>query len=151
MTDVVQPEVNKPLPSAAEVAAGVLAELRTATAVPDTTKDEAAAFALEAERSRLKEELDARRQDRGERKAVGHRLIGTVQAWLIGVFLLLLWQGFGSKIGFFSLPETTLNTLLVTTTVNLIGLLYVIARYLYNQKWIPDSSPQKLHSPKPPA
>lgn len=98
----------------------------------DTSKEEAKY--LEVEKAR--ESVLSIKQDRLERKNFAGRLLSLVVAWLIGVFVLLVWQGFGSKIGFFSLPESVLHTLLATTTINLIGLLYVVSRYLFNDKRI---------------
>lgn len=53
------------------------------------------------------------------------------QFWMIAVVLLLVWQGFGSKIGFFHLSDSVLITLLTTTTANVLGLFYLALKYLY--------------------
>lgn len=132
-------------PSAAELGSPIEVQAKESSAAESAYDIEVGMLELAG----LKEKLLAQEQDRQQRKSIGQRLIGIVQAWLIGVFLLLLWQGFGSKIGFFGLPESVLNTLLVTTTVNLVGLLYVIARYLYNDKWIPHGKLLQKPDPKP--
>jgi len=122
-------------------------ELPSAPAMQEAVARELQQFEHLASYSRLEEELLSRQQDRGERKAVGQRLVGIVRAWLVGVFVLLMAHGLGSASGVFALPEVVLNTLLVTTTVNLIGLLYVIARYLYNDKWIPGLRTREAKPP----
>lgn len=118
--------------------------------------DSGQAYALEKkslQMDALKEKLEGLIQDRTERKEVGRKLIRLVNWWLLGVFVLLFCHGIGSQpdgsqIPKFEIPEAVLNTLLVTTTANLIGLLYVIAKYLYHEKRIdPDA---KDDAPTPP-
>lgn len=130
------------LPTGDELKLAAEVQVAESAGAADSAEAEAAQFELTAQKGRLAEELASRKQDREERKAVGGRLVTLVQAWLIGVFLILFWQGFGSRIGFFGLSDGVLKTLLVTTTANLIGLLFVIARYLYNEKRIPQDNGQ---------
>ena len=83
------------------------------------------------------------RQDRSERKDYARRLFSMMACWLFGVFLILFWQGFGSKIGFFSLDSKVLVTLLAGTTANVLGLFLLVNRYLFSEKRITDENGAK--------
>lgn len=84
------------------------------------------------------EESEGQRQR--HREIVTPALRNIAQMWIIAVILLLIWQGFGSRIGFFHLSDKVLITLLVTTTTNVLGLFYLAIKYLYAN---PDFKPPK--------
>lgn len=65
------------------------------------------------------------------REAMTPALRNIAQGWIIAVVMILIWQGFGSKIGFFHLADSVLVTLLTTTTVNILGLFWISLNYLY--------------------
>jgi hypothetical protein len=67
------------------------------------------------------------------------------QGWVIALILIMIWQGFGSKIGFFSLSDAVLIAFLTTSTANILGLFYIAVRYLYAT---PDFKSPRLHRQK---
>jgi hypothetical protein len=57
------------------------------------------------------------------------KIFWAVIIWLFSVLGLLLLEGF--HIGGFLLSDTIIVAFLTTTTVNVLGLLYIVARWLY--------------------
>lgn len=70
-------------------------------------------------------------QRRRHREVLTPQLQIVAQGWMIFVAVVLIWQGFGSRIGFFNLSDKVLITLLTTTTINVLGLFLVALSYLY--------------------
>ena len=66
----------------------------------------------------------AEAQRQRHREAMTPALRNMVQGWIIAVVMIPIWQGFGSKTGFFHLSDSVLITLLITTTVNILGLFF---------------------------
>lgn len=55
--------------------------------------------------------------------------------WLTSVLLILATQGLSEgRLHFFQLSDGVLVALLGTTTVNVVGLFYVVAKYLFPDK-----------------
>ena len=71
-------------------------------------------------------------QDRQERLKYAERLFSLVSGWLAGVGLIILFEGF--HYNYFNLSDSVLLALLGTTTVNVLGLFYVVTRYLFPSK-----------------
>lgn len=70
------------------------------------------------------------------KRRYARRLFRLLRWWSITVFVLLFVDGF--DVGLFDLSDGVLITLLGTTTANIIGLFFVVARYLF-----PDSKADK--------
>lgn len=73
-------------------------------------------------------------QDIKERKIYARRAFCLVSAWLAGVFFLLLLQGFLSSSGVFDLADAVLLAVVGGTTLNVIGIFLVVARYLFPKR-----------------
>lgn len=73
-------------------------------------------------------------QDMGERKKYAGRIFSLLAFWLVGIFLLLLMQGVLSPHKWFALSDGVLIAAIGGTTVNVIGIFVVVARYLFPQR-----------------
>jgi len=77
-------------------------------------------------------ELTSFRQDVEERKKYAHRTFCLIAAWLVGVFILLLLQGFsGINQKSFVLDKTVLLAVLGSTTINVLGIFITVMHYLF--------------------
>lgn len=76
-------------------------------------------------------------QDIAERKKYAHFFFLLACSWLVAICVFLLLQGFGS-VWFgrfpFKLSESVLLALIGSTTVNVLGILYVVANYLFPKR-----------------
>lgn len=73
---------------------------------------------------------DKLENDNEARKRFGDWIFTIVVIWLFFVLLILVSVGNGT----FKFDNSVLITMLTTTSVNIIGLLLVVARYLFNEK-----------------
>jgi hypothetical protein len=73
-------------------------------------------------------------QDTSERKKYAGRIFYLLSIWLIGIFFLLLLQGFLSPRDVFNLDKSVLLAAIGGTTLNVIGIFIVVARYLFPQR-----------------
>ena len=91
---------------------------------------------LRVEVEKLRAELDSFRQDVRERKTFAPKLYALTCCWLCSVVVIILMQAFseGNSRHFFRLSDSVLIALLGTTTVNVIGLFYAVAKYLFPEK-----------------
>jgi hypothetical protein len=122
-------------------------------AVPVDNKPDAATLlglqqlndaSLAVEIEKLRAELDSFRQDMAQRKQYAPRLFVLTCCWLGAVAAILLLQGFSAgTTHFFSLGNEVLIAILGTTTINVIGLLYVVAKYLFSNPTQNEPSSQK--------
>jgi hypothetical protein len=72
------------------------------------------------------------KQDIEERKTYARRIFGLICSWVAGLFLLLAAQGLGQWWWLkFSLPHPVLLAAIGSTTVNVLGLFYIVAHYLF--------------------
>lgn len=74
-------------------------------------------------------------KDINARETYAFRLFVVAVAWIIGVFVVILCQGFlshGLK-PIFSLSDTVLIAFIGGTTVNVLGLLAIVVRYLFHR------------------
>lgn len=107
-----------------------------------------------AEADKAEEQVRNLQQDREERQKYAKNLFHVICAWLIGIYSILLFNGFNdSTVHFktddiplikrvvilpkFQLSDTVLLALIGGTTVNVLGLFVIVANYLF-------------HKPKPP-
>jgi hypothetical protein len=77
-------------------------------------------------------------QDIAERKKYAGRIFYLISLWLIGIFLILILQGFGSNSHWFALSEAVVIAAIGGTTINVIGIFIVVAKYLFPKR---DSDP----------
>lgn len=77
-------------------------------------------------------ELTGLKQDIAQRKDYAEKIFKLVCVWLLVVLILLILQGF--NIRGFSLDEAVLLAVIGSTTINIIGLFYVVANYLFPKK-----------------
>ena len=73
-------------------------------------------------------------QDIGERKRYAKRIFYLVSLWLAGVFILLIFQCFLSPWHVFALSDNVLMAAIGGTTINVIGIFVVVARYLFPRR-----------------
>ncbi len=89
------------------------------------------------ENSRLAEELVGLRQDTAERKKYAARFFHLSCAWILIITGILLLQGFGAfwfgKFPF-KLSEPIVLATIGSTTVNILGILYIVANYLFPKR-----------------
>ncbi|NQS97030.1 MAG: hypothetical protein HQ591_01105 [candidate division Zixibacteria bacterium] len=71
------------------------------------------------------------RQDIGERLKYSGKIYILIVFWLIGIFIIILLQGFGSKYEFFSLDNKVLLTVICGTTINIIAIFLIVVNYLF--------------------
>ena len=76
---------------------------------------------------RYRQETERLRREETLRTTVAAAILFVVGAWLACVFALLAWLGHGEA----RLSDAVLIALLTTTTINVIGLLYTVVRYLF--------------------
>lgn len=78
-------------------------------------------------RASMLEDYTSKKQDREQRKWFSAWIFGVVCIYLLIVLVLLYFTGFSLT----RLSDTVLVALLTTTTANVIGLLVIVARYLF--------------------
>jgi hypothetical protein len=71
-------------------------------------------------------------QDTGERKKYAKRIFGLTCIWVVGIYALLLLQGFGYK--GFHLSDQILLAAIGSTTANIIGVFLIVTRYFFPKK-----------------
>jgi hypothetical protein len=77
------------------------------------------------------QEMADRASDRTQRETYARRVFFLVLGWIILIFLLLLFQGFGPLIHYNPLSDKVLLALITSTTVNLIGTLIIVLKYIF--------------------
>lgn len=120
-------------------------------ALPTKDDDQKAKEALKGEsafyeKALHEQELADRNLARTQRETYARWVFGLVSTWICLIFVLLLLQGFSSHIGYKPLSDTVLIALVSSTTVNLIGTLIVVLKYIFNvpvpQADYPPQSPK---------
>ena len=88
--------------------------------------------------ARRRLELTSLTQDLDERKKYAKLIFVLACAWLAAVLWIIVLQGFGGVPGSvdkpFRLTDSVLLALMGTTTVNVLGTLYIVANYLFPKK-----------------
>lgn len=77
-------------------------------------------------------ELQSFIQDTGERKAHAKKIFYLTCAWVTGIYVLLLLDGFGWWR--FHLPDPIMLAAIGSTTANIIGVFLIVARYFFPKK-----------------
>jgi hypothetical protein len=89
------------------------------------------------EKEHAKATLKGLRQDIDERKKYATCFFVLACFWLFAITVLLMLQGFGSfwfGLMPFKLSEAVLLAVIGSTTVNVLGILYVVATYLFPKR-----------------
>ncbi len=117
----------------------------TPTAVAGAQDDEKD-FLAQVELDTKKETLEGIKQDRGERKLYAARIFSLMKWWVLGVFAILLFQGFLSNPHDwyfkwftlhqvkFQLSDGVLIAVVSGTTASVIGIFLVVANYLFPKR-----------------
>jgi hypothetical protein len=117
---------DKPSPSTApieSISEQVLPE------IPDVPDSETQVEFLDFEEQHNKLLLHDHRQNIGLRKEFAGKIYWLVIAWVASILVLLVLEGF--KIDGFSLSNSVLLALIGSSTLNIVGLLYVVTHYLF--------------------
>lgn len=89
------------------------------------------------EHQNLKEKIRSLSQDIDERKKYARYFFVLSCCWLVAIMTILMLQGFGS-FWFGSMPFTlhdnVMLALMGSTTANLLGILHVVAKYLFPKR-----------------
>jgi len=128
------PEQPSDLDSLKVKLARIFAEHRTVKSEPDErTREEKE----DLEKQKRREEIRGLGQDINERKRYALCYFILACCWLGAITLILLLQGFGSfwfGLMPFKLQENVLLAVIGSTTVNVLGILYVVANYLFPKR-----------------
>jgi hypothetical protein len=91
----------------------------------------------------LREKIRSLSQDIDERKKYAHRIFCLICAWLAGSFAVLVADGVQSS-RWFSLPQAVLLALIGGTSVDVLGIFYIVTHYLF-----PNVTPAPSDGPIP--
>jgi hypothetical protein len=82
--------------------------------------------------ARGKAEIASFTQDTGERKKYAKNIFILTCAWVAGIYIILLFQGFG--LSGFKLSDSVLLAAIGSTTANIIGVFLIVTRYFFPKK-----------------
>jgi hypothetical protein len=111
-----------------------LSKISAPSNVSPVPQPETNAERVDLDNQRRKVEVEGLRQDTAERKMYARHFFILSCAWICIITAILLLQGFGS---FwygrfpFKLSEPVVLAVIGSTTVNILGILYVVANYLF--------------------
>ena len=88
---------------------------------------------LDVERGHKQAQLESYKQDTQERKKYAARIFWVCAYWVTAIFLLLVLNGFGAAI-YFKLSDSVLLAAIGSTTANILGIFYIVARYLFPKR-----------------
>lgn len=88
----------------------------------------------EALRERHQEDIEDRKSAREQRKRYARGVFVLVCCWITAIFILLLFQVLGATFirGFQGLSDKVLLALITSTTIDLIGTLIIVLRYIFH-------------------
>lgn len=124
MVDAALPKID----DIAEAASSAISASADPDPDPKTLQEE-----KEYEKAEKAARLKSLRQNIEERKEYAKKIYHLIVWWLVGVFVVLLLNGFGWLSGF-ELSDKVLITLIGGTTVNVLGIFAIVANYLFNKK-----------------
>jgi hypothetical protein len=103
---------------------------------PNTIKEE-----KDLERVRYGAQTEGQKQDIKERKKYALLFFYLSCAWLVAIMAIIMLQGFGwfCKAPF-KLSDSIVLTMIGSTTVNVLGILYIVAKYLFPNRSSDDST-----------
>jgi len=99
--------------------------------VPDAPDVQTRYEEKQIELARLRAELDSVNQDMAERKKYAGHVFWMCACWLSAILLLLIASGIGVH---FKLSDKVLLAAIGSTTTNILGVFYIVARYLFPKK-----------------
>lgn len=114
---------------------------------PTKADDQNAQEAVQAEgefyeRQLQEQTLADRRSARTQRETYAKGIFRLVCVWIFLIFILLLLQGFSAFVGYKPLSDPVLITLVSSTTVNVIGTLIIVLKYIFKvAQPAPDDPP----------
>jgi hypothetical protein len=123
---IVAQGTSRPAINLGEITAGPLGEPEPDSETQEEEDD------LDAQERRVR--LRGIAQDINERRRYAGRIFWIIVFWLAGIFVLLLIQGALSPWRLFSLDDAVLIAAIGGTTVNVIGIFIVVARYLFPRR-----------------
>ena len=105
-------------------------------ALPTKADDQNAQEAVQAEgefyeKQLQQQTLEDRKLARTQREAYAKGIFCLVCIWISLIFILLLLQGFSGRIGYKPLGDSVLIALISSTTVNVIGTLIIVLKYIF--------------------
>lgn len=121
-----------PLIPLEDISAPPAEDLKQAPASLNHPDDKTELEIKQAELDGIKLEQQGRKQDIAERKRYAKLVYYLICAWLFLLFVLLGFQGAGR--GLFHLDEKIVITLITGTTVNVLGIFFVVMNYLFPKK-----------------
>lgn len=127
-----RPQPNEPADLEAVAEPTVPAPVR---ATSQLVEDEAKSLDRDAKREQLHKlviENAQLEQDRKERQKYAHRVFCLICGWLMGVFILLLLQGW--TLYGFKLADSIVITSVGSTTATVLGLFLIVANYLFPKR-----------------
>ena len=99
---------------------------------PSTKPDELYQQEIDAhEKEKKRLENISLKQDIYLRRKYAGRIYTLIVFWLVAVFILIILSGFGAVFGWFKLSTTVLTTIVGGTTINVLGIFYIVANYLF--------------------
>ena len=121
-----------------EQLAKIGAEFGEQCALPAIVPDREDLQAVETEKTYLEKrrqlELDDFAQDIQARKEFANKLFKLIAIWLLGVFFLLMNSGAATSPLRLTIPENVLLATIGGTTASILGLLYVVVKYLFPKR-----------------
>ncbi|MGA2147987.1 MAG: hypothetical protein ABSH49_23825 [Bryobacteraceae bacterium] len=98
------------------------------------------------EKVRYGAQTEGQKQDIKERKKYAQLFFYLSCAWLVAIVAILMLQGFGSQ-GFgsfwktpFKLSDSIVLAMIGSTTANVLGILYIVAKYLFPNRGSDDGT-----------
>lgn len=91
--------------------------------------ERSAEWEQDAARRKTDLDLEGQKQDQQQRRVFAYWLFGVLCLWLAAILVMLFFQGFSYRA--FTLSDEVLIAALATTTINVIGLFVIVARYLF--------------------
>lgn len=96
--------------------------------------DELTAKYMENQIKRAEIQNDILEQDKNERKRYAFNIYSLICAWLVCIFIVISWQGFGTfGPNPFHLSDSVILALVGSTTINVLGLFVIVVNYLFKQ------------------
>lgn len=96
----------------------------------ENTPSDEAAYSKLLQREK-KESIKGKAQDRKQRKSFASKIYWLTIAWLCVIGFMLIFQGFLGPLGCFHLSDRVLITLISGASINIIGLMAIVIRYLF--------------------
>lgn len=102
----------------------------SSTQPDDHTRREMAAFNTAQAQARLRNF----EQNIALRKEYAGKIYRLVVGWLFALFVLLVASGVGNVFGVVSLSDRVIMTLITGTTINVLGIFVIVAKYIFRTK-----------------